>query len=127
MGFVAQPRTPLRQLNNDFAEWRLEVGGLVEQPLSLSLADLRAMPKQKQITKHNCFQGWSGVAEWADVPVTEILKHCKPLPEAHYLVFTSYGRDDQVTSQHEVAPTAHRDRAALAHSRSQSETSTLPG
>ncbi|HLH62774.1 MAG TPA: molybdopterin-dependent oxidoreductase [Ktedonobacteraceae bacterium] len=80
-----------RQLaQNNFLDWKLEVCGLVEQPLQLSLADLRAMPKQTQITKHNCIQGWSGVAEWGGVCVSEVLKLCKPLPNARYLVFVSY-------------------------------------
>lgn len=80
-----------RQLaQNNFADWKLEVCGLVEQPLQLSLADLQALPKQTQITKHNCIQGWSSIAEWGGVCVSEVLKLCKPLPNAHYLVFVSY-------------------------------------
>ena len=35
----------------NFAEWKLEVCGFVEQPLTLSLADLRQLLKQTQITK----------------------------------------------------------------------------
>lgn len=78
-----------------FASWRLEVKGLVEQPLSLSLEELWAMPRQTQITEHCCIQGWSAFAEWTGVPVVEILKRCKPLPQAHYLVFHSYQVDER--------------------------------
>lgn len=74
-----------------FRDWRLEVHGLVEHPLSLSLEDIRALPDQTQITKHNCVQGWSGVAKWRGVRVAEILARCEPLPEARFLKFTSYG------------------------------------
>lgn len=74
----------------EFAEWKLAVCGMVEQPLQLSLGELRQLPKQTQITKHNCIQGWSGVAEWTGVPLTEVLNLCRPLAEAKYLVFTSY-------------------------------------
>lgn len=80
---------------NNFRDWRLEVRGLVVSPLHLSLDDLRKLPKQTQITKHNCIQGWSGVAEWGGVPLREILKLCGALPEAKYLVFTSYQRGKQ--------------------------------
>jgi sulfoxide reductase catalytic subunit YedY len=79
-----------RLAKDGFAEWNLHVFGLVEQPLLLSLADLRQMPKQTQITRHNCIQGWSDIAEWGGVPLTEILQQCRPLPDAKYLVFTSY-------------------------------------
>jgi DMSO/TMAO reductase YedYZ molybdopterin-dependent catalytic subunit/thiosulfate reductase cytochrome b subunit len=73
-----------------FSEYVLEVGGLVEQPLRLSLADLRALPRQVQITKHNCIQGWSGVAEWAGVPFRELIRRCRPLPSAGYAVICAF-------------------------------------
>jgi sulfoxide reductase catalytic subunit YedY len=72
-----------------FAQYRLRVGGLVEQPQEFSLADLKAMPKQEQITTHFCIQGWSGVAKWGGVPMHHILDLVKPMPGAHYAVFYS--------------------------------------
>ena len=47
----------------NFASYRLRIGGLVETPREFSLADLKAMAKQEQIMTHFCIQGWSGVAE----------------------------------------------------------------
>ncbi len=79
----------------NFEDWKLEVCGLVEQPLHLSLADLHKLPKQTQITRHNCIQGWTGIGEWGGVCVSEILDLCKPLPDARYLVFTSYQKGKQ--------------------------------
>ncbi len=78
-----------------FKDWRLEIGGLVVSPLHLSLDDLHKLPKQTQVTKHNCIQGWSGVAEWAGVSMNEILQLCGALPDAKYAVFTSYQRGKQ--------------------------------
>ncbi|HEX5503794.1 MAG TPA: molybdopterin-dependent oxidoreductase [Thermomicrobiales bacterium] len=80
-------------LCDDFRDWRLEVGGLVRRPLSLSLGDLRALPAQEQTTLHNCVQGWSGVGTWKGVNVSDLLARCEPLPGARYLKFTSYGLD----------------------------------
>ena len=85
--------TALSREPNAFSEWRLEVRGLVERPLTLSLADLRAMPEETQITKHHCIQGWSGVASWAGVNVQEIVSRCQPLRTARYVIFTSYQAD----------------------------------
>ncbi len=73
-----------------FATWKLSVCGLVERRAEFSLEDLRALPKQTQITKHNCIQGWSGVAEWGGVCLNEVLNVCAPSPKAKYLVFTSF-------------------------------------
>jgi methionine sulfoxide reductase catalytic subunit len=80
---------------DDFTGWKLQVTGLVEQPLLLSLAELRAMPFNRQITQHCCIQGWSAFAEWTGVPLSEILKRCRVLPQAHYLVFHSHQVDEQ--------------------------------
>jgi methionine sulfoxide reductase catalytic subunit len=80
-----------------FANYNLEVGGLVHQPLHLNLAELRAMPKTTQITKHCCIQGRSGVAEWGGVSVRHIIELCQPLPSARYAVF--YGFDNKANSE----------------------------
>lgn len=79
-----------RLAQNNFADWHLEISGLVVNPLSLSLEDLRKQPKQSQITMHNCIQGWTGIAQWDGVSLSELLKFCGALPQAKYVVFTSY-------------------------------------
>lgn len=75
---------------NQFQDYVLPVDGLVERPLRLTLRDLRALPRQDQITKHNCIQGWSGVAEWTGVPLREIIRLCRPLPSAKDVVFWAF-------------------------------------
>jgi DMSO/TMAO reductase YedYZ molybdopterin-dependent catalytic subunit len=71
----------------EFADWRLQVGGLVERPLALSLAQLRAMPSQSQITMHSCDEGWSAIGEWTGVQLSRVLALSGILPEARYVVF----------------------------------------
>lgn len=87
------PETPeYRALYDDhFARWRLHVGGLVENPVELSLAELRALPRHEQITQHFCIQGWSGVAKWGGVSMQTLLDLVKPKPEARWVVFYSLG------------------------------------
>lgn len=84
-----------RLLANQFADYRLELFGLVEQPLSLSLADLRAMPKQEQTTLHHCIQGWTSVGRWGGVRISELLERAKLSPAARYLVFRSFGMHEK--------------------------------
>ena len=74
-----------------FEDYRLVIRGLVEHPVELSLADLRAMPPHQQTTQHFCIQGWSGVAEWGGVSMQTILDLVQPLAEARWVVFYSYG------------------------------------
>ena len=70
-----------------FADWRLDITGLVDRGLSLSLNDLHQMPRQTQTTLHCCIQGWTYVAQWTGVPVSAIMDACKLLPDARFLVF----------------------------------------
>lgn len=70
-----------------FASWRLTVDGLVRQPLSLSLADLKALPARTQITLHSCDEGWSAIGQWTGVPLSRILEDAGLKPEARYIVF----------------------------------------
>jgi DMSO/TMAO reductase YedYZ molybdopterin-dependent catalytic subunit len=77
---------------NGFANWKLKIGGLVGQPLELSLAELRAMPSRTQITRHDCVEGWSCIGEWTGVPLKALLDKAELKPAARYLVF--YCADD---------------------------------
>src|SRR5690349_6072617 len=70
------PCRPARILNlrdKGFQGYTLRVDGLVENPVGLSFDQLKAMPKQEQITQHYCIQGWSAVAKWGGVPMRDIL------------------------------------------------------
>ncbi len=77
--------------DNDFRDYRLRVYGLVENPVELSLDDLRALGQKDQITLHHCIQGWSGIAEWGGLPLAELIRLVRPRPEAKTVVFYSFG------------------------------------
>ena len=74
-------------LANNFADWRLQVKGLVERPLSFSLQQLRSLPARRQITMHSCDFGWSAIAEWTGVQLSQILALTRVRPQARYVVF----------------------------------------
>jgi DMSO/TMAO reductase YedYZ molybdopterin-dependent catalytic subunit len=76
-----------RLAQGGFAEWRLEVGGLVQRPLSLSLAELRRMPARTQITRHDCVEGWSCIGKWTGTPLSALLDLAQLKPAARYLAF----------------------------------------
>jgi DMSO/TMAO reductase YedYZ molybdopterin-dependent catalytic subunit len=77
---------------NGFADWKLAVGGLVNRPLELSLAELRAMPSRTQITRHDCVEGWSCIGKWKGVPLSAVLEKAELKQDARYVVF--YCADD---------------------------------
>jgi thiosulfate reductase cytochrome b subunit len=113
----------------DFVGYRLRIDGLVENAVELSLAELRAMPKQEQITTHFCIQGWSGVAKWAGVPMRAILERVKPTPEARYAVFYSLadgGDGGRYYDAHSLSNMRH-DLTILAYEMNGAPLSVLHG
>ena len=71
----------------NFAEYQLEVNGLVERPMRFSLDALKAMPSRTQITRHDCVEGWSCIAKWQGVPLKHILEQTGVKPEARFVMF----------------------------------------
>jgi DMSO/TMAO reductase YedYZ molybdopterin-dependent catalytic subunit len=86
---TASPNNPLYQAMavSGFEDYRLEVGGLVEKPASLSLAELRALPSRTQITRHDCVEGWSAIGKWKGAKLSALLEAVRVKPEARYVVF----------------------------------------
>ena len=88
----------------DPATWRLQVGGLADGPLSLGLAELRAMPSRTVVATIECAgngrstlelpvpgEPWGlgavGTAAWTGVPLTDVLEAAAPQPSAREVVF----------------------------------------
>jgi DMSO/TMAO reductase YedYZ molybdopterin-dependent catalytic subunit len=86
---TSDPGTPEYQAlaAADFADWRLEVGGLVERPGRFSLAELRELPARTQITRHDCVEGWSCIGQWKGARLAVLLERVGLKPEARYIVF----------------------------------------
>ncbi|RVT41694.1 molybdopterin-binding protein [Sphingobium algorifonticola] len=86
---VRNPGTPeyAAMSADNFAAWRLQVTGLVNRPLSLSLPQIQALPHREQITRHDCVEGWSAIGKWRGVPLRTILDGADLKTNARYLVF----------------------------------------
>jgi DMSO/TMAO reductase YedYZ molybdopterin-dependent catalytic subunit len=86
---TSNPDNPAYQAmaSKGFADWALQVDGLVEKPGKFTLAQLQGMPKRTQITRHDCVEGWSAIAKWTGVPLSQVLAAVKPTGEANYVVF----------------------------------------
>ena len=76
-----------------FADWRLSVDGMVAQPASFSIADLKSYPSRSHITELACEEGWSYIAEWIGVPLSHVLNLVGALPQARYIVYVSMEPD----------------------------------
>jgi DMSO/TMAO reductase YedYZ molybdopterin-dependent catalytic subunit len=70
--------------------WRLTVGGLVEQPLSLRYDELRDLPRAEQVSTFHCVTGWTVKnVRWGGVRIADVLAHARPHAKAHALRFVS--------------------------------------
>jgi DMSO/TMAO reductase YedYZ molybdopterin-dependent catalytic subunit len=74
-------------------KWTLEVGGMVKRPLRLTLDDLVAMPRVRQKVNHYCVEGWTAVAEWTGVRVSELARLAGADPNAMAVDFASFDND----------------------------------
>lgn len=84
------PGTPAydAMVADKFASYRLKVDGMVDRPLSLSLAQLASMPARRQITRHDCVEGWSAIGQWQGPLLGTVMKAANMRRTARYVVFT---------------------------------------
>jgi DMSO/TMAO reductase YedYZ molybdopterin-dependent catalytic subunit len=73
--------------------WRLEVGGMVKHPLTLSLDDLMQLERRTQRVNHYCVEGWTAVAEFTGVPMSALARAAEADPKAGYVDFQSFDDD----------------------------------
>ncbi|MGN6279087.1 MAG: molybdopterin-dependent oxidoreductase [Sphingomonas sp.] len=87
---TSNPNTPAynAMVANRFADYRLQVDGMVARPLAISLDQLRQMPARTQITRHDCVEGWSAIGQWHGPMLGTVLKAAGIRRDARYVVFT---------------------------------------
>ena len=76
-GVTAQARDP---------RWRLTVTGRVAREVTLSLADLRALPQHTARLPISCVEGWSVEASWHGVRLRDVLRLAGVADDAQVLV-----------------------------------------
>jgi DMSO/TMAO reductase YedYZ molybdopterin-dependent catalytic subunit len=98
------------------AGWRLQIKGLCSRPLSLSLDDLRRLPRTDMRVRHHCVEGWSAVASWHGVRMSEIARACGADPRARFVEFSSFDRPDTNDDDDKPAPySSSWDRESVDH------------
>ncbi len=86
---------------DNWRNYKLVVDGLAEHPQAFTLAALRAMPLQTQITRHDCVEGWSAIGKWRGVRLADVLAAAGPKPGARYAIFSCFDVDDEGTRYYE--------------------------
>jgi DMSO/TMAO reductase YedYZ molybdopterin-dependent catalytic subunit len=72
------------------AGWSLKVGGMVARPSVFTLEQLKAMPRMDLRLRQYCVNGWSAVAAWHGVSLSEVARTVGADPRAPYVEFRSF-------------------------------------
>ncbi len=76
----------------DTADWKLEIGGLVEEPVTLTWEEFQALPKTEAFNDIHCVTTWSKFDNtWGGVAVNELMKQVTLKPEATAVMLHAYG------------------------------------
>lgn len=67
--------------------WEVAVGGLVNNPKTYTLDDLRNFEIEERIYRLRCVEAWSMVIPWMGFPLHKLLKDVEPKSEAKYVRF----------------------------------------
>jgi DMSO/TMAO reductase YedYZ molybdopterin-dependent catalytic subunit len=77
------------------SEYRLEISGLVHNPQTFTLADLKAMPSVSFVQEFQCVTGWTvSDVHWEGVKLSDILDRAGVKDKAVALSFESYDKTD---------------------------------
>jgi DMSO/TMAO reductase YedYZ molybdopterin-dependent catalytic subunit len=85
-------------------DWQLEVSGLVRDRTPWTLARLRSLPQETQITRHICIEGWSAIGKWTGVRLSTFLERIGADARASYVGFTC---DDRYSTSLDMPTALH--------------------
>jgi DMSO/TMAO reductase YedYZ molybdopterin-dependent catalytic subunit len=74
----------------NMSTYRLEVGGLVATPQSMTYNEVRALPDYQKVVTLHCVEGWDAKILWNGVKVTDLLRKAGTLPDANTVIFYAY-------------------------------------
>jgi len=80
--------------------WDLEITGLVNKPLKLTVDELvRKLPLEERVYRFRCVEAWAMTVPWTGIPLKKVLELAEPQSSAKYVRFTSFLRPDQAPNQ----------------------------
>lgn len=63
--------------------WEVKVGGLVNNPMTLTIDDIIAnFDQEERIYRLRCVEAWSMIIPWVGFPMSKLLQEVDPKPEA---------------------------------------------
>jgi len=69
----------------DLDRWTLTVSGAVQKPGEYTLAQIQALPKVRQNTRHVCVEGWDVIGRFGGTPLSNFLQLIGADPTARFV------------------------------------------
>ncbi|MBD2176989.1 molybdopterin-dependent oxidoreductase [Pseudanabaena sp. FACHB-1998] len=69
--------------------FKLVIDGAVDNPLQLSMSDMRSLPLTSMVIRHVCVEGWAAIVQWGGVRLLDLAKLVQPQAGARYVYFES--------------------------------------
>jgi len=89
--------------NYQTSPWEVKIGGLVENPQTLSIDEIRRhYITEERIYRMRCVEGWSMVIPWQGFPLSALLEDVKPTSEAKYVRFESVYDPEELPGQKNI-------------------------
>jgi sulfoxide reductase catalytic subunit YedY len=76
--------------------WKVEVGGLVKNPKTFDLDDLRGFEQEERVYRLRCVEAWSMVIPWLGFPLSKLLQEVEPTFDAKYVRFETVNRPEEM-------------------------------
>ncbi|MGB9938670.1 molybdopterin-dependent oxidoreductase [Methanosarcina sp.] len=105
LSYEGESLTPIAQQRNnairgtqyiDRESYRLQVDGLVENPLNLNYEEITGLPQTSKVVDLNCVEGWSFTAKWTGVRIEDLFEKAGAMENATTVIF--YSADGYSTS-----------------------------
>lgn len=79
------------------APWKLEIGGLVEKPLTIDVAELISkVTLEERVYRFRCVEAWAMVVPWTGFPFSQLAAMVQPKPEARFVRFVTAAKPAQM-------------------------------
>ncbi|HXT38555.1 MAG TPA: protein-methionine-sulfoxide reductase catalytic subunit MsrP [Candidatus Angelobacter sp.] len=78
------------------APWPVQVGGLVEKPMTLDATELVDMfGLEERVYRMRCVEAWAMIVPWTGFQFSRLIEKVVPKPEAKFVRFETFNRPDQ--------------------------------
>lgn len=75
----------------DPEQWRLKIEG-AQEPFTLTLDDVKSLPRHEMITELRCIEGWSIVVQWAGARLSDLVANYPPTEAPQFIAMETPDR-----------------------------------